>query len=217
MPAIPTPHSLFHCETTYPIINDGSAAITVATGYNKNEATKKFGSASFTPTVGGGRVAVNNSTLTTGDFTFEAWFYRTSASGFQLVMAMGNEVSGRKTFGFNGTNLVLDNYGVGTIHTFGAPPSMNNWHHIALVREGSNLRCYINGTQLGSTFNFGSGAYGTTGGLFFGSDSNGASPWQGFIDELLIVNSARYTASFTPESEPYSIIARRAPRHSFMM
>lgn len=83
-------------------------------------------------------------------------------------------------------------------------PSLNTWYHVAVVRTGTTVRMFIDGTQLGSdetvstTFFSGSGIVGV------GSNSVGANVIDGWIDEFRFSKEiARWTANFTPPSAPY--------------
>lgn len=86
--------------------------------------------------------------------------------------------------------------------------SINTWYHIAYVRSSGVWKTFFNGTEL-TTFindsNFTNS--GRTENMSFGTigrfiDSRGSM--DGFIDEIRISNSARYSADFTPSTSAFT-------------
>ena len=81
--------------------------------------------------------------------------------------------------------------------------STNTWYHIAIVIDGNLMKVYINGT-LDITVN--SSSFGTNPSDYYyvgWSGYTGLDPLNGIIDEFRISNTARYTAGFTPPTEPF--------------
>jgi hypothetical protein len=79
--------------------------------------------------------------------------------------------------------------------------SANTWHHVAASRNGSNLRVFLNGTQVGSTATYtesvSSMSVATIGA--WGARSN-PYDWRGYLDEFRVtVGVGRYAANFTPD------------------
>ena len=80
----------------------------------------------------------------------------------------------------------------------GAGIATATWYHVALAREGTNTRLFVDGTQRGiktsDTTN-----YGASKGVVIGADFDGTSnSLAGYIDELRIEKGvAKYTAAFT--------------------
>lgn len=204
--AIPT-KSLIHFDA-YPWVSETGSTVTDGGTQHYNTTDQKFGAGCAEMGDTNARIWVPNSTISnSGDFTVEGWFKNYSYTGFQALFFFGNEVSGRKAIGWNSGSsgtLVIDNYGVGTVHTFGSM-TRNVWNHIAIVRSGNYITCYVNGTQLGSAYNFGSGAFGNSGAYYFGGDSNGVSLFQGWIDEVRFSDTARYTSNFTAPTAPFTL------------
>ena len=78
------------------------------------------------------------------------------------------------------------------------------WYHLAITRDGSNVvHIWVNGTEVGSGTSFTGtvadpAAYDT---LSFGARTDTSSnQWDGYMDEIRISDTARYTASFTPQT-----------------
>ena len=95
------------------------------------------------------------------------------------------------------------NAGAPLLLTTGANVRDDNWHHIAVVRNGSAWVLYVDGT---------SRATGTWSGAIaalstpprIGADQNYGRAYTGYMDDVRITNGiARYTANFTSPSEPF--------------
>jgi hypothetical protein len=82
--------------------------------------------------------------------------------------------------------------------------AVNQWFRAALVRHGTDLRIYENGTSIGSTTLSPSVTVGDfTGPLYLGS--NGASYfYDGWMTQPRFSTVARWTTNFTPPTAPYS-------------
>lgn len=141
---------------------------------------------------------------TTGDITIEFWVYISLASGFDTIVTIGNEASGRWFFGFNNGAPVVDRFGVGTT-TFGSAVAINTWHHVAFVRSSNIVSCYVNGVSVGTPTSL-TGTIGNTSGFYVGAGSNSLNTYQGYLSNLRIVNSAVYTSNFTPPTSPLTAI-----------
>jgi hypothetical protein len=137
----------------------------------------------------------------TQDFTIELWhrFNNTSADrGFLGNTATGGlDLAWRTTTGLNvgRINIAFD-------ASFAWSPSINVWYHIAISRSGSNLRAFIDGSQIGatatSTQNYNASA------CLIGTSTTSARNSNGYIDDLRITKGvARYTANFTRPTAPF--------------
>jgi hypothetical protein len=80
----------------------------------------------------------------------------------------------------------------------------NTWVHLAIVKSGSTVTGYQNGTQVLS----GSGAtdpFPASGNFIIGSWTNGTSEfWTGYISNVRLSNTVRYSGSFTPSTTPFT-------------
>lgn len=81
--------------------------------------------------------------------------------------------------------------------------SLNTWTHIAVVRSEGVARIYIDGVG-GTEQNTHPNVPDSTGPLQIGIWSTTGFPFNGYIDELRISNSARWTSNFTPPSSAYA-------------
>lgn len=86
-------------------------------------------------------------------------------------------------------------------------PAGDTWYHVAFVRDGSAMRVFVDGVQLGtddstvSTDTF----FDSTALAWFGAfDGTGNDYMNGWIDEVRILKGTSfYTGTFTPPTAPY--------------
>lgn len=146
---------------------------------------------------GSGIVYCSGDFTKTGDFTFECWVRRSSITGTQGIICIGNEATGRQLLRSNGAYFQLDGYntsGVDILQT-STTFSANTWYHLAVVRSGSTVTLYQNGTSIGSASY--SSTFGNSSNLTIGSDASGFYIMTGYVDEVRISTVARYTGNFT--------------------
>ena len=137
-------------------------------------------------------------TFGTGDFTVEFWVYLDSVSGTQDL------IDWRNAGGDQGNYITLYTSG-NTLNFFVAGSNLLNgtvsssaWQHIALTREDSVTRLFINGSQSGSNLSDSTSYLKPQNGYLHVGGLNGSVPLDGYIDDLRITKGvARYTANFT--------------------
>ena len=160
----------------------------------------------------------------TGDFTVEGWFYFNSIGYDNCLIMLGTGAIGGGPYAgwwlryiptaYGPPSLGFYRYdGAETTNNFalGSALSTNTWYHIACSRNGTNLRMFLNGTQVGTTItsslsfsNVNSdpvqvGKVVTGGGTFYLS---------AYINNIRIVKgTALYTANFTVPTPPLQAIA----------
>jgi hypothetical protein len=138
-----------------------------------------------------------------GDFTLEAWFRPASNPGADLLF------EGRVS-GASATGLAVYRAG-GLLRMFtnnadriqgSTVMTLNTWHHVALTRQDSTMRLFLNGVQEGS--NYTSSANFSDGLCFIGSDSVGTNAFNGYVDEFrIMVGQAVYVGAFTPPAAAF--------------
>ena len=159
--------------------------------------------ASIVNTTGGGTsdFDLHAPSGTTNNFTIEMWLYKTKSTGGsdydgilwwsptdRLKFQQSNSII---NFEIDDTEVTIVN---GT-HNF-----MYNWSHLAIVREGTSLKTYVNGVL--HTTHTNSGAPGGTNNLIIGENGSNVN-YGGFIKDLRIVKgTAVYTGNFTPPDGP---------------
>jgi hypothetical protein len=88
-------------------------------------------------------------------------------------------------------------------------PSANVWHHIAIVRNGTTIKGYVDGIPLTTTINASTGGITdiVAGDYSFVGAIQGTAPtgrlfYNGYIQDLRITNGyARYIFPFTPPTQ----------------
>lgn len=143
------------------------------------------------------------------DFTVEAWVYPTSYVAYAALL------EGRTSASYQ--NYICGLYYTGGVYrldfvTAGGESArltaastsvpLNQWSHIAWVRSGSTLRCYVNGTQDSASVTYSSALNAAASTLTIGKNVDG-NYYDGYIDEYRVTKAARYTASFTPPTAAF--------------
>ena len=147
-----------------------------------------------------------------GDFTIEFWTYanqfgqRSGATvyfcngvlnQFQLALLSATQIN----LYLNGSSFITGSLSASAV---------GRWMHIALVRSGTNIRIYENGTSVAS----GTSSYSVPASICYIGKQLPRSPinyghnLDGYIDDLRVTKSARYTANFTPPAAPLSLPGR---------
>ena len=135
----------------------------------------------------------------TGDFTVEAWIYRTVLGGDSFIISSSDP--GGLFFGFlGGTSLGYGQVGSTWDYDYPHNMSLNAWYHVALTRSGTSIKMFVNGIQLGVTqtssvsYNFGNTTVASQGAAYL---------YGGYISNLRVVKGlAVYTSNFVPPAGP---------------
>ena len=145
----------------------------------------------------------------TNDFTIEMWVYPTRSAFVNFENLYGTGGSGVQDQ-LNLSSAGVAGYFDGTTTVNSPALVLNQWNHVAVVRNGAgsnNLRVYANGvsgTSATSTNSLGSSVLTPRIGL----RSDGLYPYQGYISNVRVVKgTAVYTAAFTPPTAPLTNIA----------
>jgi hypothetical protein len=90
-------------------------------------------------------------------------------------------------------------------------PNLNEWTHMAVVRDGANLTIYKNGLSAGQNTNAAALNYrGNVAVIGRFSDPGATRHFRGSISNLRVVTSALYTSNFTPPTAALTNIANTA-------
>ena len=187
---------------------DGQSGAATFTDYSANmlpitpygnaqisSAQAKFGESGLFDGSGDYLVVTDANSVTavgTQDFTIECWFYNpvgsqtASQSGTLLQGGTGSPVlryaSGSLSFGIEGTGYPLT----------AAWPTDGQWHHVAVCRDSTDTRLYIDGAEVTS----GTVSHSLAAITHIGAHTNGSLNWDGYIDDLRVtVGVARYQGS----------------------
>ena len=158
-------------------------------------------------------------TLGSGDFTVEAWVYNGGTGVRQIICGQIDSAGTIPSLSVylekTAANKLLGAVGSGsTLYaaTSTADLPLNQWVHVAFVRNGNTGTLYINGSSDGtvsltgvtvndSTNTFSIGRLGEFNSLFF----------PGYISNFrLVKGTAVYTANFTPSTTPLTAITNTA-------
>jgi hypothetical protein len=138
-----------------------------------------------------------------GDFTIECWVYFNSVStAMMLVTSNYNAGTGGGGWAFiyrGDISSLSMSVNSNVTYTRSWSPSTSTWYHVAVSRSGTNLRLFVDGTQLGATFTSSDNVTNAT--TLVVANNLGGAPeltLNGNLDDLRITNFARYTANFTP-------------------
>jgi len=141
-----------------------------------------------------------------GPFTIECWARAADTDNAWLWCNGAYTIE----LGLNGDNVQLYGTGFGGNFFTGGEFTVNTWHHLALVRDTSNvIKCYLNGTVSGTTFSnaYTAVTFAATSGFIIGGEYASATSishgWDGYVDEFRISNFVRYTDNFTPSTEAF--------------
>ena len=179
----------------------GRAIVTEAGDAQMDTGIFKYGAGSLLFDGTGDYLAYDDSSLTVGDgdFTAEGWVYWSSIAANDSVIFDARDVNLSSTgwvLNIRSTNKVI-RFFTGSVGYDGVTATtVNTWHHVAVTREGTTLRIFLDGNLDAThtvTNNF------TDGQVKIGQGVYSSSDWNGHMDDLRITKDvARYTANFTP-------------------
>jgi len=214
-------------STTFRDSSNNSHAITANGDAEISTTENKFGGASMYFDGNGDYLNIPDSDqfeIGSGDFTFEAWIYLTGYSAAYTgqnyiaeIVCKDSLNTGRGfMFQVTGTStswttlqLVLFSSNTSFVSTEATTSfSLNTWYHVAAVRNGTSVRLYKDGIDVGGNTNAVS-VQNTQTVVAVGSESpyyisqGYAYYFPGYIDDLRITKGvARYTSNFTPPTAP---------------
>ena len=150
--------------------------------------------------------------LGTKDFTVELWARFSANSGVIPLVGLGQGGSGASTVGwslqqhatYGGLTWYRYNGSTETYYTKSWSPSTNTWYHVAVSRQGTDLRFFIDGTSIGTQASV-STSYNninTSDDLWIGRNRTGGGStylhFNGYMSDLRVTKGlARYTSNFT--------------------
>ncbi|GAA4352150.1 hypothetical protein GCM10023185_11540 [Hymenobacter saemangeumensis] len=137
----------------------------------------------------------------TGNFTFEAWV---RSSAVDVRVALGSLGGGQDYWmGFSSGRGAVSVSGTTCVGTTSI--NDNRWHHLAGVRNGTQLTIYVDGTAETTIFNNLSASPTTA--LGIGHFGGGGYNWPGSIDEVRIYNIALTAANVRTDMLSTSSVA----------
>ena len=149
-------------------------------------------------------------------WTLETWVKTSDTGSTQRLFGIGNNVGNWGGEIGGELELSVGGNGKANIRVLGANGinsttlvDDNNWHHLAVVYTGSDLKLYVDGTKEGvtRTFVIYPNSNGTTQirlGDGYLPSQQGFYDYQGYMADFRITKGvARYTANFTPNTSPF--------------
>lgn len=197
-------------STAFTDSSPNGLTVTASGGAEVNTAESKFGGASlYLPGGSSGSLLSITGDLAfgTGDFTVEAWLWTVGTPSFPTVIEIGDHLS---SSGIIFLTQVDDGAGSFSARVYsggwvyGPQTEVNEWMHVAWVRNSGELKIYVNGTG-GSAVTFTNDLTNTSA-ITIGNKSSASDAYafEGYIDELRIVKGvAVYTSNFTPPTAPF--------------
>jgi hypothetical protein len=189
-------------ETNINDESDNAVTATAAGSAARSTSQAKEGSASLD--TNGDYVTFPYSadyTAMSSDWTIEAWMYYQNDAGF--MCSAGNGHNGW-WFQVDGSFIRFQTYGTpAVIATETITLSNNTWYHMAAVRNGNDLKVYVNGTSSHASVTL-SAALPNGGnrplhiGTYSAAGQEHLNRLDAFIDLFRITTAARYTSNFTP-------------------
>lgn len=182
-------------------------------------AQKKFGSASLYLDGSSGTYtllpASTNLDFGTGNFTIDLWMRPASGFTSTLYRFCSRNLSypfdtEGWTWGFRDysgsikMNFAYDNSGVVDTYSNAISITADTWYHVAIVRSGTTLTYYLNGTACG-TATVSVSLSPSTMDLAVGKNYANSERFNGYIDGLRVSNYARWTSNFTPPTSAYIV------------
>lgn len=145
--------------------------------------------------------AVDTDSIFEGDFTVEAWFYcvglPSSGNAFSYLLFS----NAAKTYFYPAPTR---GYWINNVKYIAGVPVLpaEQWSHLALTREGSTLRHFINGVQLATGTYAGSANFTNMNlGRYVPNDN---AAFNGYVDQFRMTKDvARYTEDFTPPTQAF--------------
>lgn len=154
----------------------------------------------------------------TGDFTVEAWCYLDVGSGYNTDHAIigTDKTSGTGVKGWifeilhnaaEDADILFRGADVSPVTVnINAQDVRDKWAHLAAVKSGSTLKIYLNGVSISTTSSYTGTLQAKTSTqprtVYIGNDVGSAGinqyGWYGWLDEVRISNTARYTGNFIP-------------------
>jgi hypothetical protein len=146
----------------------------------------------------------------TGSFTYETWFYSTGTTSAANVFYDLSNANGAGSFAIftTGGVLYIRIGGTGNDLTYTLTSSWTNtWHHLAVVRNGTTLTIYLDGTSVAT----GTRAQDVTQSTpYIGDSINALAGYSfgGYLSNTRVVKgTAVYTGNFTPPTSQLTAIS----------
>jgi hypothetical protein len=198
----------------YTIIRNGNVAPSTFTPFGDSWSNYFDGSGDYLSTADNAAFELGS-----GDFTIEAWINPQQYSSIDPDSAYNSMICYKASsygMGLAGTAssftsffMVYRSGGVWGSSSANYDFSLGRWYHIAIARQGSNLRFFVDGSLIATrTVSF--STENSTSAFFVGAqNASGYNRWfGGYISNFrLVKGTAVYTSAFTPPKSPLTAIS----------
>jgi hypothetical protein len=216
--------SLLTCQSNRFIDNSTNAYTVTPTGSIKVRRFNPFGSngLSYSPSTNGGSIyfdvssyltTTNNGqyALGTNDFTIESWVNWNGGGSNPTFLANWTGSFSTNAWSLHSSHASYVNKPVFYCYNYNSSNPLlesasayladSSWHHIAVTRNGSTFRLFVDGVIKATATFSGSVDNGSSHLLYAPSPTN---TWDGYISNLRIIKgTAIYTSGFTPPTVPF--------------
>jgi hypothetical protein len=212
---------LLHCDgtngsTTFTDSSSSGKTVTANGDAKITTTNPKFGSGAYLGDGNGDSLTLADSDdwhFGSGNWTVEFWTNLTANTGaLRQFIAQRNSAVFCPFFIAVNTSSILQVFmsisntswvSGGSATITGPALATNTWYHIALCRDGANIRLFVDGTQVGSTYNISTNSF-TNSANVMNIGGFSTTNINGRIDEVRITKGvARYTANFTAPTEAF--------------
>jgi len=144
----------------------------------------------------------------TGDFTSELWVYLSRSNGTIIYEPRSSGQENNPCIAYGVVTSGKFEVITGSVQiTSSSSFAIAQWHHVAIVRSGTTLTLWVNGTSQGTSTlstNLTNNDRIRVGDYF----TAGSYPFQGYVSNLRVVKgTAVYTSAFTPPTAPVTAIS----------
>ena len=147
------------------------------------------------------------------EFTIEAWVRLDNLSNSSVIVGKGTHTTsvGEWLFLWNGSNgprfrfMQSGSYVIDVKEGSNSGYSTGVWYHISVVKTSNYLKIYTDGVEVASTnYSNISVTADSNKDLILGYASTFVTYFDGYLDEIRISNTARYTTTFTPSTTAFT-------------
>ena len=208
---------LLHCDgaddgTTFTDSADSAPRHTITANgdVTNTRAVRKIGDSSIKFDGTGDYLSIPHSSdwdFGTGNYTVELWFKRASAAGGTIEFLIDHDEGANYGWGmrFKSGDDTIEWSDTSSNLSSTTAFTDTDWHHIAAVREGTGSNefvLYVDGVAEATGTSTTDISLDES--VTIGIRNSLANPFDGYMDEIRISNSARYTGTFTPQTTPFT-------------
>ena len=195
-------------SNNFTLTRTGDVAVKSQNPFQKNTYSSMFFDGTGDYLLTSSSAANPNFAFGTSDFTIEFWLYLNSTTGGALIV----DFRPLTTNGFyptiyipaiTTTSIAFLTNSADRIISAAGVIATGTWYHVALSRASGSTKLFVNGVQVGTTY-ADTNAYlgGANRPVLAAGGYDFTNPMNGYIADLRITKSARYTANFTPPTAP---------------